>query len=126
MFFEHYTQVPEGYWRWKNFSPKEIACKGTGKLLVDERSMDMLQELRDAIGKPLFVNSGYRSPEHNRKVKGAPNSFHLRGRAFDISNKRHSVDTLVSTALSIGFMGVGYYNTFVHLDTRNYDAEWRG
>jgi uncharacterized protein YcbK (DUF882 family) len=30
-----------------------------------------LQVLRDAIGKSITITSGYRSPEHNAKVKGA-------------------------------------------------------
>lgn len=126
MFFEHFSQVPKDYWRWPNFTPKEIACRGTGKLLVDERSMDMLQELRYAINTPLIINSGYRSPEHNTAVGGARNSYHLRGQAFDIRNGLHKVDELVSLARSIGFRGVGYYASFTHLDTRDKDAEWRG
>lgn len=126
MFFEHYSQVPKDYWRWPNFTPKEIACKGTGKLLVDERSMDMLQELRNAINLPLIINSGYRSPEHNRAVGGATNSFHTRGMAFDIRNGRHKNNELITIARGLGFRGVGRYKTFTHLDTRDYDAEWIG
>ena len=126
MFFEHYSQVPKDYWRWPNFTPKEIACKGTGKLLVDERSMDMLQELRYGLNTPLNINSGYRSPEHNKRVGGARNSFHTRGMAFDVRNGRHKVDELVRLARAIGFRGIGYYRSFTHIDTRNYDAEWRG
>jgi hypothetical protein len=33
---------------------------------------------------PLIVTSGYRTPEHNRAVGGAPNSQHLYMRALDI------------------------------------------
>jgi len=124
MFFEHYSEVPEGYWRWENFTPKEIACKGTGKLLVDERSMDMLQELRYGIGKPFYINSGYRSPEHNSAVGGAKSSYHLRGMAFDISLRNLVRSDLVSMAKSIGFRGIGYYQSFQHIDTRSKEAVW--
>lgn len=39
------------------------------------------------------VTSTYRSPAHNRRVGGVPNSYHLRGRAIDIARRagvRHS------------------------------------
>lgn len=40
---------------WPNFSPAEIACRGTGKLLVNEPALDKLQPrppslYQDAIG----------------------------------------------------------------------------
>ena len=28
--FRHFRDVPDSLWRWKNFSPAEIACRGTG------------------------------------------------------------------------------------------------
>ena len=34
--------------------------------------------------EPIIINSGYRSPELNKKVGGAPNSNHLTGCAGDI------------------------------------------
>ena len=33
------------------------------------------------------VTSTYRSPEHNRRVRGVPNSYHLSGRAIDIARR---------------------------------------
>lgn len=43
-----------------------------------------LQPLRDKLGMPIAVNSGYRCPEVNRGVGGSRTSFHLRGMAADI------------------------------------------
>jgi len=45
--YEHYSDVPMATWRWASFSPREIACKGTGKVLVNEAALDKLQALRD-------------------------------------------------------------------------------
>jgi len=73
-FHRHWRDVPENAWRWPNFSPAEIACRGTGKLLINEPALDRLQALRDRLGKPLIVRSAYRSPEHNRAVGGAARS----------------------------------------------------
>ena len=38
----------------------------------------------DVTEEPIIINSGYRSPELNKKVGGAPNSNHLTGCAVDI------------------------------------------
>lgn len=44
----------------------------------------ILQPLRDMLGKPVIVTSGYRSVEVNKRVGGEPTSAHLTGRAADI------------------------------------------
>ena len=46
---------------------------------------NVLDPLRAAWGKPIRVNSGYRSPELNKKVGGAATSQHLKGEAADIT-----------------------------------------
>ena len=45
----------------------------------------LLQPLRDAYGKPIHINSGYRCPELNKAVGGVPTSMHQRGEASDLS-----------------------------------------
>jgi hypothetical protein len=44
----------------------------------------ILEPLRDLVGGPILVTSGYRSPAVNAAVGGAANSQHLRGEAADI------------------------------------------
>ena len=44
----------------------------------------ILQPLRDAIGEPLTVSSGYRCPALNRAVQGAADSQHVLGQAADL------------------------------------------
>ena len=44
----------------------------------------ILQPLRDKLGKPVNVTSGYRSQEVNKRVGGEALSAHLTGRAADI------------------------------------------
>ena len=44
----------------------------------------VLQPLRDTLGAPVYINSGYRSKRLNARVGGVPNSRHLQGRAADI------------------------------------------
>ena len=46
--------------------------------------IEVLQPLRDYLGKPVVISSGYRSEEVNRMVGGVKGSQHLRGEAVDI------------------------------------------
>lgn len=46
---------------------------------------NVLDPLREAWGKPLHVNSGYRCRALNKAVGGVPASQHMRGEAADIT-----------------------------------------
>lgn len=46
--------------------------------------LEVLQPLRDHLGKPVVVSSGYRCKDLNKKVGGVENSQHLKGEAADI------------------------------------------
>ncbi len=116
--FRHFRDVPDRDWRWKNFSPAEIACRGTGQLKLHPAALDTLQALRDRLGKPLIVRSAYRSPEHNRAVGGARRSKHMIGTAFDIAMTNHDPASFEAAAREVGFLGFGYYprSNFMHVD----------
>lgn len=118
-------------WRWPNFTPEEIACRGTGKLVIHAKAMDKLQHLRTLVGKPLILNSAYRSPEHNKRVGGEANSYHMAKRtfdgegvmAFDISMANHEPYAFQAAAVKVGFRGFGHYpltkdgrRNFMHVD----------
>lgn len=45
----------------------------------------ILDPLREAWGKPIKVNSGYRCPQLNQEVGGSPSSQHMKGEAADIT-----------------------------------------
>ena len=45
----------------------------------------ILQPLRDAIGRPVRITSGFRCPKLNKAVGGVPTSRHLTGQAADIA-----------------------------------------
>lgn len=116
--YTHWRDLPESAWHWPSFSPAEIACRGTGALKINTEAMDMLQRLRNRLGKPLIVISAYRSPAHNRAVGGAPASKHMLGTAFDISMANHDTVAFEAAARAVGFLGFGFYprSGFMHID----------
>ena len=105
----------------ENFKVKEFACKdNSDKILIDVTFVKThLQDIRTHFGKPVIVNSAYRTESYNRYVGGAKNSYHMKGRAFDISIKGVSPQEIAKYAASIGVPGVIQYNTFVHVDSRD-------
>ena len=116
--FRHFRDVPERDWRWKNFSPAEIACRGTGQIKLHPEALDRLEALRNRLGKPLIIRSAYRSPEHNRNVGGAARSKHMDGTAFDIAMSNHDPVAFEAAAREVGFLGFGSYprSGFIHVD----------
>lgn len=66
----------------KNGIPNRCSKKQAENLtmLIDK----VLDPLREAYGKPIRVNSGFRCPELNKLVEGSPTSDHMNGRAADI------------------------------------------
>lgn len=45
---------------------------------------EVLEPLREHVGKPIHVSSGYRCRELNQLVGGVPNSQHMKGEAADL------------------------------------------
>jgi uncharacterized protein YcbK (DUF882 family) len=89
-----------------------------------------LQVLRDAVAKPITITSGYRSPEHNARVKGAKFSQHLKGTAADIKvtgMTPKEVAIVIEGLIASGKMkegGIGIYRTWVHYDIRGVKRRW--
>ncbi|MBK6963271.1 MAG: peptidase M15A [Bacteroidales bacterium] len=57
-------------------------------------SVNILQPLRDALGSPVNLNSGYRCPSLNTAIKGSKNSQHMTGQAADIVDHNHGNEFL--------------------------------
>lgn len=119
----------------KNFNKSEFDSKCGADMpenvyLNIVKLANQLQYLREQIGKPIKINSGYRSPEHNKKIGGVSNSQHLLGKAADIRVsgiepevvRQHILDAIDNGEMLQG--GVGIYDTFVHYDIRGKKARW--
>jgi uncharacterized protein YcbK (DUF882 family) len=103
------------YERWPNFSRAELACRHCGDIYIWPKFFDCLQRLRDNLGKPLHILSAHRCALHNARIGGAPLSQHLK-MAVDINLRGHNRFRLSEAARDVGFTGLGYYVTFLHLD----------
>jgi len=100
------------------FALSEMASKdGSDEVLVHHALMALLDAVRRRAGRPVTINSGYRSPTHNRAIGGATNSYHMRGMAADIVVPGKTTAEIAAIARSLGAGGVGVYgNRFVHID----------
>ena len=115
----------------KWFENSEFACKHCGQLPTGGMNKDLvtvLDKLREKLGEPVVVSSGYRCPTHNRNIGGASQSYHMKGMAADIyiNSDNYSTHQLAQMALDCGAdTAVAYPSQgFVHVDMRGYRAEW--
>lgn len=113
----------------KNFKVKEFVCKdGSDPVFISPELVEVLQKIRDHFGKPVNINSAYRTPAHNKREGGATYSQHLYGTAVDIKVTGVSpkeVAQYAETLLS-GRGGIGIYSTFTHIDVRADKSRWNG
>lgn len=105
----------------KHFKVKEFACKdGSQVVFIDDYLVSILDILRNQIGKPVIINSGYRTPTRNKAVGGAKYSYHMRGMAADIRVNEMSAKEIANKLNKIipDECGIIVYDTWVHIDTR--------
>lgn len=118
-----------------NFNKKEFASKDGAGMPEDvwkniQILARQLEVLREYLGKPINVTSGYRSEIHNNRIGGKKNSQHLLGKASDLQVnglKPKKVHEAIKTLISEGKMlegGLGLYDTFIHYDIRGEKARW--
>ena len=130
MIYQDYRNF-QGEWRWKNFSPKELACGGgdcpycEGEYYHDPYSLDMIQEARDELGIPFILNSAHRCAKRNTLAGSTEKSQH-RKIAFDIRNGALSPEELYDffDESFTETAGVGIYSWGVHVDFRPNKARW--
>lgn len=110
-----------------HFSRNEAACKcGCGFAAMDRELLEVLEDLRSFLDRPIIVTSWCRCEQYNRRVGGAPGSYHVKGMAADICPKDLDPDIAANyfeTAYP-GVYGIGRYDTWVHIDVRPQMGRW--
>lgn len=106
-----------------NFKKEEMSCRETKENDMQKEFMDKLQELRNRLGFPLIVTSGFRSVKHSIEAKKPKGGMHTKGLACDIKCHSNTAYKIVKVALELGFTGIGINQKgatgrFVHLDLR--------
>lgn len=117
-----------------NFCLREFDCHCSRcrQTVVSLRHVTRLQALRDRLGKPVTITSGFRCERHNAEVGGVTGesggtpSRHVLGQATDIKVQGLTPGALAAICEQVGFDGIGTYRTFVHVDSRGERARWRG
>ena len=107
----------------------EFECPCCKRVMLSPDLFTRLNHLRMVINRPIYINSGYRCPEENKRVGGVPGSYHLLGMAVDIHVKDYLLSDLLLFAQEMGFKGIGFYEKkgFLHLDMRpGLKRFWKG
>lgn len=113
----------------ENFSRSEFACKCLcGFAVVDVDLIKVLETVRSHFKRPVKINSACRCNEHNERVGGSQGSKHKLGIAADIvvkDVKPYDVYLFLDGHMPNSY-GIGFYQTFTHIDVRKTKARWRG
>ena len=107
----------------EHFKVSEFACKHCGRNLIDQRVINMAEEIRQKLGVPVRVNSGYRCEIHNAYVGGVKGSNHTKGLACDLSCSKGAIKIkeAVQALRAEGKLQdldycIRYGNRFIHID----------
>lgn len=132
----------EKYWI-KHFTVDELlGCSNTKKYKESDipkqileniiPTIRILDEVRDELNKPIYLNCGYRDDKHNLLAGGEKNSLHKKFNALDfrvncsfaeLKELYQHINYLdqvkhFNFLPKTGSMGLGLYSTFIHIDTR--------
>ena len=122
------------------FSWDELSCRGAGYCRIPRAAeeanafwsiLDIGDEVRRDFGHPLVCRSGWRSTAHNLSIGGAWRSMH-KTLALDLAPRHRDFpgdedyalaminleDAIYAHESAIG--GIGTYNSFIHIDCRQY------
>lgn len=113
----------------ENFTLVEFASRdGADEVFNHPALVVLVENVREHFGKPVTINSGYRSAAHNRRIGGARSSRHVMGLAADIVVDKGAVapKKVAEYIETLGAGGIGRYNTFTHVDVQGKNRRWSG
>lgn len=136
-------KIENGYYIWKKgertklskyFSTHEFDCQCIHKTCVDQKIsvslIENLNKIREDVGGPLNVTSGFRCARHQNDLRKQLNkdgkqltvptgsvSQHELGNAADVSPRTSTISILRKIVEKV-FDSIGIAKTFLHVDTR--------
>ncbi|MEO0121818.1 MAG: D-Ala-D-Ala carboxypeptidase family metallohydrolase [candidate division WOR-3 bacterium] len=103
----------------KYFKPEEFKCPCCGKCDMLPEFILKLYKAREISNVPFIINSGFRCRKHNTQIRGAFNSYHLKGEACDIKcEDPYTRYQIIMGAIKADIYGIIIYKNFIHLDNR--------
>ena len=108
------------------FRRSEFACNcGCEYDTVDFALAKVVDTIREHFAAPVYITSGCRCPEYNKKIGGSKFSQHQYGRAADIHVEGVEPADVADFCEALGVSGVGRYPGFTHVDERtNGPVRW--
>lgn len=96
------------------------------KVLINliESSVNLWQPMRDILGQPIFITSGYRCPKLNSRIGGAKNSAHLHGLAIDFRSPTFGTTRQIVAHLQKEFAKRGIKFDQLILEYPNSTGSW--
>ena len=117
-----------------HFQIKEFKSPDNNVIKIDHRLIWILERLyADLKCSKIIINSGYRTPVHDKLVGGDGKGYHTKGMACDI--KAYDKDGKVISSKVVcqrlceygDVFGIGYINAeSIHIDTRPREYIWYG
>ena len=111
-----------------HFRVREFACRdGSDTVFVSDDLVRVLEQIRTHFGKPVHINSGYRTEVYNKSLKDASQySQHKYGLAADITIQGVTPAQIAAYAETLlpGTGGIGIYKSFTHVDVRRIKSRW--
>ena len=114
-----------------HFKVREFKCVDGDKILIDTELVKMLEKIREKLKcTKIVLNSGYRTPAHDKAVGGSGKGQHTKGKAADIvcynADGKISAKKVCCAAEDCGAKGIGYISeSATHIDVRS-GAKWWG
>lgn len=113
---------PQNYWL-ASYLLRDVKAKKM--VYIDPRLLDLMSAVQAwlqyyGIKSPLYITSGFRTPQTNYGLEGAAkNSMHMHGKAIDFYVPQLNVKYVANIAAKFRAGGIGLYPSrgFIHLDT---------
>lgn len=103
----------------------ECSCYSCDELWVDSDLIALLDKIREYVGQPVHVTSGYRCKSKQAMLKesgrltAVGTSQHELGKAADLVSFDWSGKDLAIVAQECGVKAIGIANSWIHIDTRS-------